>query len=80
VLALANLVLTVELLAHGRTVALARTWLVAVPFGVAAHLLLGEAALTRTCWTFVVVEAVAWAGFLILEWRSDRLVGGEEHR
>ena len=80
VLALANLVLTVELLAHGRTVALVRTWLVAVPFGVAAHLLLGEAALTRTCWTFLVVEAVAWTGFLMLEWRSDRLVGGQEHR
>jgi O-antigen/teichoic acid export membrane protein len=80
VLALANLVLTVELLAHGRTVALVRTWLVAVPFGVATHLLLGEDALARTCWTFLAVEAVAWAGFLLLAWPSYRLVGGQEHR
>lgn len=80
VLALANLVLTVELMAHGRTVALARTWLAVVPCGLAAHLLVEGSALTRTCWTFVVVETVALAGFLLLERRSGTLVGGQEHR
>jgi hypothetical protein len=26
---------------------------------------------TRTCWTFLVVEAGAWLGFLVVEWRAD---------
>ena len=72
VFALATLVLTVGLLARGRTVAVARTWLAAVPFGLAGYLLVPGSELTRTCWTFVVMEAVAWLGFLLLEWRSDR--------
>ncbi len=79
VLALANLVLTVGLLARGRTTAAARTWLAAMPLGVVAHLVLPGSALTSTCWTFVVIEAGAWLGFLVLDWRSDRLVGGQEH-
>lgn len=83
VFALASLVLTVGLLARGRTVAVARTWLVAAPFGLPAYLIVPGSELTRTCWTFVVVEVLAWAGFLLLEWRSDRsegrLVGGQEH-
>ncbi len=83
VFALASLVLTVGLLARGRTVAVARTWLAAAPFGLVAHLVVPGSELTRTCWTFVVVEGVAWVGFLLLEWRSDRrelrLVGGQEH-
>lgn len=80
VLALANLTLTVELLAHGHTVALARSWLVAVPFGLVPHLVPGGTSLADTCWTFVVVEAVAWTCFVVVSWRSDRLVGGQEHR
>lgn len=80
VLALANLVLTVGLLARGRSSAVARTWLVAAPFGLAAYLFLADAPLTRTCWAFVVVEAVAWVGLLLWETRSDRLVGSEEDR
>ncbi|MEJ7795427.1 MAG: hypothetical protein WKF50_07740 [Nocardioides sp.] len=80
VFALATLVLTVGLLARGRTVAVARTWLVAVPFGVVTNLLVPGSELTRTCWTFVVVEFVAWGGFLLLEWRSDRPRGRQSGR
>jgi O-antigen/teichoic acid export membrane protein len=80
VLALANLVLTVGLLARGRSTAAARTWLVAVPFGLPAYLLVDGPELLRTCWAFAVVEAVAWVGFTWWEARSDRLVGGQEHR
>lgn len=80
VFALANLVLTIGLLARGRSAGVARTWLLAAPFGVAAHLLVGSPALLATCWTFLVVEAVAWAGFLLLEVRSDRLLRDEPPR
>lgn len=87
VFALATLVLTVGLLSRGRTAAVAWMWLAAAPFGLVAHLVVPGSDLTRTCWTFVVVEAVAWAGLLLLEWRSDRVrdgqsarfVGGQEH-
>ena len=78
VFALATLVLTVGLLARGRTAAIARTWLAAVPFGLVAYLVVPGSELTRTCWTFLVVEGAAWLGFLLLEWRADRrAVSGE---
>lgn len=80
VFALANLVLTVGLLARGRTVASARTWLAAAPFGLIAFLVLGGATVTRTCWAFLVTEVCAWVGFLLLEARSDGLLRREEHR
>ncbi len=83
VFALANLVLTVGLLARGRPVAVAHVWLAAAPLGLVTFLLVPGSELARTCWTFVVVEAVAWLGFLLVEWRSDRvgsgLVGRQEH-
>ncbi|QZY28500.1 hypothetical protein [Nocardioides coralli] len=75
--ALANLVLTVGLLARGRSAWVARTWLVAAPAGVVAYLLAGEP-LVATCWTFLAVEAVAWLGFVVLEERSDRQVAGRQ--
>ena len=78
VFALANLVLTVGLLARGRTIAVARTWLVAAPFGLAGYLLLGGSPLASTCWAFVGTEAAAWVVLLVLEVRSDRLLGGQE--
>ena len=80
VLALANLVLTIGLLAHGRPVAVARLWLTAIPWGVLTMMLLPVDDVTRTCWTFLVVEAAAWIGFLVVGWRLDRLARGQEHR
>ena len=72
VFALANLVLTVGLLARGLPGLVARTWLASLPFGAVALLVAPGDALTRTCWTFLVVEVSAWAGFLLLERRADR--------
>ncbi|MGH3345907.1 MAG: hypothetical protein ACRDO4_02895, partial [Nocardioides sp.] len=80
VFALANLVLSIGLLARGRPGDSARLWLAAAPLGLLTMVLLPVDDVTRTCWTFLVVEAAAWIGFLVVEWRSDRLAGGEEHR
>lgn len=80
VFALANLVLTVGLLARGSSGTVAGTWLLALPFGVLAYLPPGDTALASTCWAFVAVEAAAWVGFLVAEARSDRLVRRQEDR
>lgn len=80
VLALANLVLIVGALARGRPHAAAVVWLVSAPVGVAGYLLRGGDALDRTCWAFLAVEAAAWVGFLVLDTRSDRLLGRQEDR
>lgn len=72
VFALANLVLTIGLLARGRPGAAARVWLAVAPLGVLAMVLLSSDAVTRTCSAFLVVEAGAWLGFLLVEWRADR--------
>ncbi|MGI8949897.1 MAG: hypothetical protein ACR2FV_18330 [Ornithinimicrobium sp.] len=80
VFALANLVLTLGLLVRDRAGAIVGSWLAALPFGAAAHLLLGGDPLTSTCATFLVIEAAAWLGLLTAEWRSDRLVRREQHR
>jgi hypothetical protein len=64
-------VLTIGLLARGRPAAAARLWLVAAPLGLVSMVVLPTDEVTRTCWTFLVVEAAAWLGFLLLEWRAD---------
>ncbi len=80
VVALANLVVTVGLLARNRAGAVLGGWLAAVPCGAAALLLpLGDV-LRSTCWAFVVVEVTAWACLVAWEGRSDRLVRGQQHR
>jgi O-antigen/teichoic acid export membrane protein len=71
VFALANLVLTIGLIARGRPAATARIWLAAAPLGALTMILLPADPVTRTCWTFLVVEAGAWLGFLVVEWRAD---------
>ncbi|MGB3764765.1 MAG: hypothetical protein WA966_16255 [Ornithinimicrobium sp.] len=71
VIAMANLVLTLGLLARDRAGGLAACWAVGIPAGVTAHVLIGGDALTTTCWTFVVVEIVALILLLGLEARSD---------
>lgn len=72
VFALANLVLTIGLLARGRPSVAARVWLAAAPLGALAMVLLSSDDVTRTCSAFLVVEAGAWLGFLLAEWRADR--------
>lgn len=71
VIAMANLVLTLGLLARDRAGAMAACWVVGIPAGVLAHVLLEGDALTATCWTFVVVEVVALILLLVMEARSD---------
>jgi O-antigen/teichoic acid export membrane protein len=72
VFALANLVLTIGLLARGRPGAAARLWLAAAPLGLVTMVAIPTDEVTRTCWTFLVVEVAAWLGFLLVEWRADR--------
>jgi O-antigen/teichoic acid export membrane protein len=71
VLALANLVLTVGLLARGRPALVVRTWLLALPAGALALPVAPGDALTRTAVAFLAVEVAAWLGFLLLERRAD---------
>ncbi len=80
VLAMANLVVTLGLLARDRAGVVLACWAIGIPVGALAHLLAGGDALTNTCWTFVAVEAVAFVALIVSEARSDRLVGGQEHR
>ncbi|MGB7447853.1 MAG: hypothetical protein WA892_01880, partial [Ornithinimicrobium sp.] len=80
VIAMANLVLTLGLLARNRSGGVVAAWLIAAPFGAAGHLLLGDSSLSSTCWTFLVIEAVSFVALSGWESRSDRLVGREEHR
>jgi O-antigen/teichoic acid export membrane protein len=72
VFALANLILALGLLARGRPGLSARVWLAAAPLGLLAMVALPGDDVTRTCWAFLVVEAAAWLGFLLVEWRLDR--------
>ncbi len=72
VFALANLILTLGLLARGRPGLSARLWLAAAPLGLLTMVALPGADVTRTCWAFLVVEAAAWLGFVLAEWRVDR--------
>lgn len=80
VLALANLVLIVGTLARGRPHAAVVVWLLATPVGTAGYLLRGGDALDRTCWAFLALEAAAWVGLLVVDTRSDRLLGDREDR
>ncbi len=88
VVGMANLVLTLGLLARDRAGAMAACWAVAIPAGALTHVVLEGEALTTTCWTFVVVEVVALILLLLLEARSDHsrrsraqdFVGGKEDR
>ena len=80
VVALANLVLTVGLLARDRSGAVLGSWLAAAPCGLLVLLLPSGDVLRSTCWAFVVVETVAWGSLLALESRSDRLARGQQHR
>jgi hypothetical protein len=79
-LALANLVLTVLLMAHGRTGPIAGSWMVSVLGGAAAFVLLPGGALQRTAAAFAVAEAVAWTGMMLAEIRATAPVVADVDR
>ena len=64
--AMANLVVTLLVIAHDRALALARWWLVALVPGVVWFVLAQVPVLDRTCWAFLVVEVAAF-GLLLRE-------------
>ena len=70
--AIANLVVTLVVLALGRTLALVGAWMLAVLPGALWFALSGSPALERTCATFLVVEVVAFALLLLEQWRGTR--------
>lgn len=67
--ALANLVVTVSIMAQSRSAVIARSWVVGVLGGVATFALVEGDALGQTCWAFVAAEAVA---FVVLAWEDHR--------
>lgn len=80
VLAMANLVLTVGLLARNRAGAAFGCWAVGIPFGVLVLGWVGTDPVNRVCWTFVAVEVVAFAALWAAEIGSDHFVGRQEDR
>lgn len=73
-LALANLLLTVLIIAHGRSGALTIAWAIAVAAGAAVLSLAGDSPLSRVCWAFAAAELTAFVALLVAEVsRSARL-------
>ncbi len=66
-LALGNLLLTVLIIAHGRSGALAGAWAIAVVGGAAVLALAGGSPLSQVCWAFAAAELVAFAALLVAE-------------
>jgi O-antigen/teichoic acid export membrane protein len=64
-IAIAGLVATLVLIALGRTGGQVRAWLLAAVPGAAYFVLWPAPVLERTCWTFLVVEAAAFAWMLV---------------
>ncbi len=71
-LALANLVLAVMILAQDRSGTLARAWLAASAGGAVVLLTASIEPLTRTCWAFATVEALAFVVLLVEQVRGAR--------
>ncbi|MCW2845591.1 MAG: hypothetical protein JWN22_3507 [Nocardioides sp.] len=70
--AIANLVVTLVVLALDRTLALVRSWAVALLPGAVWFVASGSPALERTCVTFLVVESAALALLLVEQSRGTR--------
>ncbi len=70
-LALANLVVTITIMAQSRSGAVARAWVLGSLAGALVFAALAEPPLTRTCWTFVASEAVAFAALVVEEIRGS---------
>jgi O-antigen/teichoic acid export membrane protein len=73
--AMANLVTTLVVLAHGRTAALIRAWALALAPGAVWFLAADLPALDRTSWAFLVVEAAAFGLLLREEARGTSRLG-----
>ena len=70
--ALANLVLTVLVLAHDRAPLLGPAWAAAAVPGALLYAVAPGSALDRTVWAFALVEAGAWLGLLVAAALSAR--------
>ena len=73
--AMANLVTTLVVLAHGRAPALIRAWAVALLPGVLWFVAVDLPVLDRTCWGFLVVETAAFGLLLREEARATAGLG-----
>ena len=73
--AMANLVVTLVVLAQGRMLALVRAWLVALVPGIVWFATADVRVLDRTCWAFLVVEAAAFALLVREEVRGTAELG-----
>jgi O-antigen/teichoic acid export membrane protein len=69
--ALANLVVTVSIMALDRSGVIARSWVIGVVGGVVGYVVAGTetGALMQTCWAFVIAEALA---FVVLAFEDHR--------
>ncbi|MPZ61060.1 MAG: oligosaccharide flippase family protein [Propionibacteriales bacterium] len=79
-LALVNLVVTIMLLAQGRSVAVARAWVLGSLGGALLFVLVAaQEPMTRTCWAFVAAEGLSFAALTVEElrgWSARRLSSG----
>ena len=75
-LALSNLVLTVAVMAQSRGGAVLRCWLAGAISGGVLLATVDAAALTLTCWAFVVAESVAWVCLLVTDERGSAKAPG----
>jgi O-antigen/teichoic acid export membrane protein len=71
-LALANLVITISIMAQSRSHAIARAWGLALLGGAVTFAVSWDAPLGRTCWTFLVAEALAFVALAAEELRGSR--------
>lgn len=78
-LALANLVMTILIMAQGRSAAVARAWVVGSLGGATVFALVAQQPLERTCWTFVAAEAVTFAVMLVEEMRGSHQPAAGHH-
>jgi hypothetical protein len=84
VVAMANLVLTILVVARGNATSLVRGWCLGLVPGAAYFALGSGTALERTCWAFLVVEVAVFAWLVVEDVlagrRSAGLPAGQEHR
>lgn len=70
--AMANLLVTVMVMAHGRTGALVVSWLLALGPGAVWFAASAGSALERTCGAFLVTEGAAWCLLLVVASRAAK--------
>jgi O-antigen/teichoic acid export membrane protein len=72
VVALANLLMNVSLMARDCSAAVTRMWLIGAGVGATVFLATGQSATLRTCWAFVIAEVAA---FVVALAHDARMVG-----